>query len=580
MLLWGSMAAQAAGQLSVSELNYQDVEDNDLEFIELINVGDATLTLTGAQFTSAIVYTFTAATTLAPGERLVLARDPAKFTARYGTSGIRLGSGSFTGRFADEGETVTVVNAAAVPLLSFTYSPSGRWPSRPAGLGSTLECVDPKGDLDDPNNWRASSEWLGSPGKAGAGPQRIVAINEVLAHTDPPLEDAVELLNLTDQPVNLSGWYLSNNRSNPKKFRIPTGTVLAARGFLVFYEQAGTGRAYGFNPSGTGDSPDFTFNSANGDEAVLMSADAAGNLKYWMDTVSFEATVNGVSVGRYPDGTGGLTTLSKGTFGTSVTADFPEEYLTVFRNGKGASNAAPRVGPMVFSRIQYHPLDGQDEYLELQNNSASAVALYDPAYPTNTWRIRDGVDFDFPPGIVVEAGARLMVVPIDPAVFRAKYNIAATIPIYGPWTNSLNNAGERVALYFPDTPQGPTHPDAGYVPYVVGEEVEYSPLAPWPTAADGTGAALVRKGLALFAGDPASWVAETLTPVEPPILAIATRPTGIRLSFATELGRSYRLERQPALGGAWTDLGVVPATGEVVQVDLGSTPGYFRVVVE
>ncbi|MBN9689201.1 MAG: lamin tail domain-containing protein [Verrucomicrobia bacterium] len=574
------LAGQAAGKLSVSELNYRDVEDNDLEFIELINVGDASLTLTGAQFTSAIVYTFTAATTLAPGERLVLARDAAKFTARYGSTGIRLGSGSFTGRFADEGETVTVVSAASVPLLSFTYSPSGRWPSRPAGLGSTLECVDPTGNLDDPTNWRASSEWMGSPGQAGAGPQRVVAINEVLAHTDPPLEDAIELMNLTDQPVNLGGWYLSNTRSNPKKFRIPNGTILPARGFLVFYEQAGTGRAYGFNGSGTGNAPDFTLSAAYGDEVVLMSADSAGNLKFWMDTVSFEATINGASMGRYPDGTGDLTTLSKGSFGTLVTADLPAIYLSVFREGKGASNAIPQVGPIVFSRIQYHPLDGQDEYLELQNNWTQAVALYDPAYPTNTWRLRDGVDFDLPTGIILEAGARLMVVPIDPAVFRAKYSIAANIPIYGPWTNSLNNAGERVALYFPDAPQGPDRNDAGFVPYVVAEEVEYSPQAPWPTAADGTGAALVRKGLTLFAGDPTSWEAEILTPVEPPTLTIAPLPAGVRLSFLTELGRTYRLERQPALGGTWTDLGIVPATGAVVQVDLGSTPGFFRVVVE
>ena len=51
-----------------------------------------------------------------------------------------------------------------------------------------------------------------------------VVINEVLAHTDPPLEDAVELFNPTSQSVDISGWFLSNTGKSLKKFRIPNGT--------------------------------------------------------------------------------------------------------------------------------------------------------------------------------------------------------------------------------------------------------------------------------------------------------------------------------------------------------------------
>ncbi|HAB17966.1 MAG TPA: lamin tail domain-containing protein [Verrucomicrobiota bacterium] len=571
----------AAGQLSVSELNYHDEQDPDLEFIELINQGTTPVTLTGAQFTSAITYTFGSPTLLAGNERIVIVRDRAKFISRYGTAGIRLADGAFMGRFADEGELVTLVDANQLTLVAFSYRPDGRWPSRPDGLGSTLECVDPAGNLDDPDNWRSSAEWHGSPGRAGVGPQRTVVINEILAHTDPPLEDAIELKNLTDQPVNIGGWYISNSRANPMKFRIPNGTVIEGGRFKVFYELAGTGDPAGFNPTGDGNSPSFTFSSAHGDEAVLLSADANGNPKLWMDAVTFEATANGISLGRYPDGAGKLTTLSQLTFGTEVNAAYPPEFITLFRQGLGASNAAPKVGPIVFRRIQYHPAAGEDEFLELQNNSDQTVSLYDPEHPENTWRLRDAVDFDFPGGVALESGARCLVVAIDPAQFRTRYSVPANIPVFGPWTNALSNGGERVALYQPDPPQIQPHPDAGFVPYVLVEEINYSPLPPWPTAPDGGGPALKRKDVSQFGNNPLAWEAENTVPPTPPHLGIAVLPQGVRLSFVAEPGRTYRLERTSSLGQGWNDQGLIPtpAPGGSVSVDV-LLPGLFRVEAE
>ena len=45
-----------------------------------------------------------------------------------------------------------------------------------------------------------------------------------------------------------------------------------------------------------------------------------------------------------------------------------------------------------------------EEFLELSNAGSVPVPLFDPEYPTNTWRLRDAVDFDFPPGTVIPAG--------------------------------------------------------------------------------------------------------------------------------------------------------------------------------
>ncbi len=47
-------------------------------------------------------------------------------------------------------------------------------------------------------------------------------------------EDWIELYNTSDNPVNISGWHLSDKESKPKKWEVPEGTVIPAKGFLVF----------------------------------------------------------------------------------------------------------------------------------------------------------------------------------------------------------------------------------------------------------------------------------------------------------------------------------------------------------
>lgn len=592
LLLTGSVltAGAAPRSLVVSELMYSPLADPDgavptadFEFIELANISAAPFSLTGAYLTNAITFVFPAGTTISAGGYLIVPAKRSAFQARYGTGAVA--TSGYSGKLSDQGDTVELIGANGAVILRFTYDSSGDWPSRANGLGSSLELVDPQGNLEDPANWRSSTEYQGSPGRAGVGPLKQVAINELLAHTDPPFEDAIELHNVTATAINVSGWYLSNNRANPRKFRIPAGTSIPAHGYKVFYELAGTGSPLGFNPDGTGNSPSFTFNSAHGDEACLVSADASGNLQFWMDAVTFGATANGAALGRYPDGTGKLTAMSRQTFGTDVEAGFPETFLTVFRTGQGASNASPKVGPVVVSRIMYHPPDGQGEFIELQNTANTSVALYDPAYPENTWRLRSAVDFDFPADVVLEPGEKVLVVPTEPAAFRATNLIAASIRVFGPWTNSLNNAGETIQLFQPDPPQLPPHPDAGFVPYVLTEEVSYSPAPPWPTAADGMGPALRRKGPALFGNDPASWEAELPVPL-PPVVSASMAGTSLSLGFTAQAGRTYRLQRRPGLtGGSWDggQVLVTPANGGPASATvLPAAAGveFYRVTVE
>ena len=388
-----------------------------------------------------------------------------------------------------------------------------------------------------------------SPGSANVWqPLPEVVINEVLTHTDAPLEDAIELYNPTAAPVNISSWYLSNNEEFPRKFRIPAGTILPPGGYKVFYEQNQLNAASiipGFNRSGIGNSPDFTFNSAHGDLAVLTKALPNGAVTGHRNSRSFGASANGVSFGRYVKSDGGtdFVPMSLRTFG----ADQPIT-MTQFRTGTGLGNTSPRIGPIVISEIMYHPQpiisggmtndNSLDEFIELANVSNNTQPLFDPDFPTNTWHLTGGVSYSFPTNQHVAANGRLVVVNFDPktnqtqlAEFRTKYNVDVNVPLYGPYSGALGNHIDIVQIERPDPVQAPPHPDAGFVPFTLVERVKYEDGNGWPTNADGTGLSLHRLSYSGYANDQTNWFASSPNPgIGDTPLGITTQPTNLTVT--------------------------------------------------
>ncbi len=345
-----------------------------------------------------------------------------------------------------------------------------------------------------------------SPGAPNFLPLPNLVINEVLSHTDPPLEDALEIQNVGPSAVDLGGWYLANSDQNLRKYLIAAGTIIAPGGFKVFYENQ-------FNTASANALVPFTFNSAHGDEAHLSQTDGAGNLTGYRARVKFDAAANGVSFGRFVTSAGeDFAAMSRRSFGV----DNPSS-VTQFRGGLGATNPYPLVGPIVISEIEYHPTNhfngdtNAAEFVELQNISGSAVPLFDPAATTNTWRIAGGIDFTFPTNQSLAANARLLLVSFDPsdpselAWFSATYSVPTNVAIYGPYSGALDSAGDNLKLLKPDPPQTAPHPDAGFVPYILVEHVDYLPATPWPTNGIATGASLQRATAGLFANEPLNW---------------------------------------------------------------------------
>jgi hypothetical protein len=438
---------------------------------------------------------------------------------------------------------------------------------------------------------------LGDPNDQAEKITNIV-INEVLSHTDPPFEDALELFNPTDESVNIGGWWISNSKDNPYKFRVPAGTAVPDRGYKVYYEQSifnGAPTGPGFNPSGTDNAPDFTFNSAHGDNIVVTTFGPSpllnGSNTVFQLTHAFDAAENAVPYGRYVKSDGGadLVPMSARSFGVNNPATVAQ-----FRTGGGSLNPYPKVGPLVISEIMYHPPDiGTndnllDEYVELTSITNGTLRLYDPNYPTNTWSLAGGIVYSFPTNITLPPFGRLLVVNFNPftnapqlAAFRSVYGLSPAVPIFGPYGGKLVNSSEILTLYKPDAVQLPPKPDAGYVPQVFVEKVKYEDVSPWPTNADGGGVSLQRLSLTGYANDHTNWFAAPPTPgatnaqaaesVEV-FAAEITSGSSFVLNVATTPGRSYLVESSTNLiEGSWVPVTNFTASGSMTCVTNYST---------
>lgn len=164
-----------SSSLVITEINYHpygpteaellvdaSFEEDDFEFIELTNVSDAAIDLTGLSFSHGVTFDFadSSITTLLSGESLVLVSNQAAFEARYGTD-IAV-AGQVSSKLGNEGEQIEIVNAIDEVILDCTYDDEDGWPTEADGAGYTLELID-MNDVKDPQSW-SIGDYGGSPG--------------------------------------------------------------------------------------------------------------------------------------------------------------------------------------------------------------------------------------------------------------------------------------------------------------------------------------------------------------------------------------------------------------------------------
>jgi hypothetical protein len=542
--------------LRITEMMFNPLEpasgtnvSEDFEYIEVKNLSGAPLSLAGMKLTRGITFDFPGVV-LGGGEYALIVKNAAAFAARYGT-GFNV-IGQYTGALSDDGENVRLHGPLGESIHNFEYE---EWFTVTDGLGFSLVVRDEMQDLDlwsEREGWRPSGVLGGSPGASDPAPNiPAVRINEVLTHTDPPQVDAIELHNPGTLDVSIGGWFLTDEARDPKKYRIPDGTMIAASGYIVFDETQFSGGS-GFSLS------------SRGEEIYLYSGDANTNLTGYGHGFSFGAAANGVSFGRHVISTG------------------EEHFPAQTAYTPGAANPGPIIGPVVLTEIMYNPPPGEPEFVEFKNISSNTVALFHVSFPANTWRI-SGLSFDFPPGTLLGPNEIAVAANTSPSAFRNRHSVPSGVQVFS-YAGALQNNGETLELQRPDAPDG------DFIPNITVDAVRYNDRVPWPLLADGFGPSLQKNSLGAYGNDPAVWVAALPSPGldtlygsgAAPVVTITsplmqTARGGTNVALTTAVSGTGPIFYQWYLNGARV-LDATNSTLFLANVQPGNS-GYYNVIV-
>ena len=493
----------------ISEINYHPAaasaseiaagyDRSSFEFVELYNPGPQPANLIGAKLTDGVDFDFATGDqpTLGVNEYALVVADRDAFRMRYGEELPVVGE--FSGNLANGGERVHLQDGTGQTVFSVDYGDQDLWPASADGVGNSLQLRQhpiPTGGVTKHYHWRASQTPGGTPG-AGTVSSLGIVINEILAHADGrDLRDAIELYNTTAGAIDVGGWYVSDSSDNFLKYQIPSPTVIGPGQYLVLDESQ-------FNAADQQNG--FALSGDAGDDVWLVIADENQQVTRIVDEVHFGASANGVSFARFPNGTGRLAPAVSRSFGTA--------------------NSDPRVGPLVISELQYHPVwsaaeiaadpernEDDLEFVEIHNPTSQPVSLTE-------WRIRGGIQFNFDDDLQIAPMETVVVISFNPddagnatrlAAFRSHYQIGDDVVVVGGYDRQLSNREDVVRLLRPDAP-----PDdqPNLVPRVQVDEVVYDDQSPWPTAADGRGSSLHRVTTNAIGNLASSWVAAVATP--------------------------------------------------------------------
>jgi hypothetical protein len=161
---------EGMSNLRITEIHYHPLDDGDVdnddgeyEFIELKNIGDETLDLSGMYFSRGITYSFPNDAVLGPDGFIVLASNMSAFYTRYGFQAF----GEYEGQLDNNGETLALNSAQGDTLIKIHYTDQYPWPNSADGEGYSIvpREKDPYQDQNDASNWMASREIHGNPGR-------------------------------------------------------------------------------------------------------------------------------------------------------------------------------------------------------------------------------------------------------------------------------------------------------------------------------------------------------------------------------------------------------------------------------
>lgn len=167
--------------------------------------------------------------------------------------------------------------------------------------------------------------------------QAQVIINEIMASNVSVYPDIwdfedftdwIELHNTSNSEIDLTGYYLTDNFKDKKKWPIPSGTKIAANGYLVIFADGNNTKPgerftrdfYPWNQKFTTKYYHTNFGlSADGEELALCK-DENGSVSI-VDSVIFSNQLNDISYGRYPNAEAAWYQFDQPTPGAANTTD-------------------------------------------------------------------------------------------------------------------------------------------------------------------------------------------------------------------------------------------------------------------
>ncbi|MCH2062321.1 MAG: lamin tail domain-containing protein [Roseibacillus sp.] len=171
-----------AGHLAISEIHYNPSPGSPTEFLELLNISDELVDLTGLHFGNGVDFTFPEATVLAPDERILVVQDITAFEIAYGLDLPIAGAFENGTRLSDGGERLTLLARDGSVILDFRFRDTHPWPEAPDGTGRSLVLSAPRSAvITNPLHWRSSLSPGGNPGESdtipfpGGGAETLLA---------------------------------------------------------------------------------------------------------------------------------------------------------------------------------------------------------------------------------------------------------------------------------------------------------------------------------------------------------------------------------------------------------------------
>lgn len=126
---------------------------NDLEFIDIKNIGTTTVNLTGVYFKElGISYVFPANSTILPNQNIYLASNPTTFQLKYNIVAF----GQFTRNLSNSSQKLVLADGYGNTIDYVEYFDSSPWPNAD-GNGNYLQLISPELDNNLASSWVATS---------------------------------------------------------------------------------------------------------------------------------------------------------------------------------------------------------------------------------------------------------------------------------------------------------------------------------------------------------------------------------------------------------------------------------------